>query len=312
MKPLTSTQNSAKSLVHNRLELLLFRLDSRQVFGINVLKIKEILPCPNLTQLPQSHPNIKGVAELRGRAVPVVDLSQAIGRTALPYGKDSESKVIITEFNRKHQGFIVSGVERILERDWKDVLPAPLGASNSYITGVINTPDGLVQIIDVERVLGEINPDDHPIGDLEPVKDEIISYMNNRHIMVVDDSSVARTQTAKTLEHMNLPFLMAKDGREALELIRKYSEQDNNILNTLPMMISDIEMPEMDGYQLTREVRIDPKLHDMFILLHTSLDGRVNVEQAQQAGANATLTKFVPKLLADEILKGFEHLFHNV
>lgn len=309
MKPLTSTQNLATN--HNRLELLLFRLDSRQVFGINVLKIKEILPCPTLTHLPQSHPHVKGVAELRGQAVPVVDLSQAIGRISLPYGKDSESKVIITEFNRKHQGFIVSGVERILEREWKDVLPAPLGATHSYITGVINTPTGLVQIIDVERVLGEIDPDDHPTGNLEPVNDEILSYMNNRHILVVDDSSVARAQTAKTLEQMKLPYLMAKDGREALELIRKHCEQGNNILNTLPMMISDIEMPEMDGYQLTREVRVDSKLHDMFVLLHTSLDGRVNVEQAQQAGANTTLTKFVPKLLADEILQGFEHLLHK-
>lgn len=306
---MASTKHLATN--HNRLELLLFRLDSRQVFGINVLKIKEILPCPNLTQLPQSHPHIKGVAELRGQAVPVIDLSQAIGRTALPCGKESDSKVIITEFNRKHQGFIVSEVERILEREWKDVLPAPLGASHSYITGVINTPTGLVQIIDVERVLGEIDPADHPTGDLEPVNDEILSYMNNRHILVVDDSSVARAQTAKTLEQINLPFLMAKDGREALALIHKHCEQGNNILNTIPMMISDIEMPEMDGYQLTREVRVDSKLHDMFVLLHTSLDGRVNVEQAEQAGANATLTKFVPRLLADEILKGFEHLLHK-
>ncbi|MBI3772446.1 MAG: chemotaxis protein CheV [Gammaproteobacteria bacterium] len=311
MKPLASTQNHTTNHTHNRLELLLFRLDSRQVFGINVLKINEIIPFPTLTQLPQSHPHVKGIAELRGQAVPVVDLSQAIGRSPLPYGKNSESKVIITEFNRKHQGFIISGVDRILEQEWKDVLPPPHGASHSYITGVINTPNGLVQIIDVERVLGEIDPDAHPDGNLDPVNDEILGYMSNRHILVVDDSSVARAQTAKALEQMKLPFVMAKDGREALDLIHKHCENDNNILNTLPMLISDIEMPEMDGYQLTREVRVDSKLHDMFVLLHTSLDGRVNAEQAKQAGANATLTKFIPRLLADEILKGFEHLLHD-
>lgn len=310
MKPRSLTHGTTNHS-SNRLELLLFRLDSHQKFGINVLKIKEIIPCPTLTQLPQSHPNIKGIAELRGHAVPVIDLSQAIGRATIGYGQGTDCKVVVTEFNRKQQGFIVSSVDRILEQDWKEVLPPPAGAANSYITGVINTQQGLVQIIDVERVLGEIDPEAHSNDMVAPVSDEIVTFMNNRHILVADDSSVARAKTARTLEQMNLPLLMAKDGREALELIYNNCAHNNNILNSIPMLISDIEMPEMDGYQLTREVRADAKLHDMFVLLHTSLDGQVNAEQAIAAGANATLTKFVPSLLADEILKGFEHLLHK-
>jgi len=142
MKAPSSTQHPATTS-NRRLELLLFRLDSPQKFGINVLKIKEIIPCPRLTQLPQANRNVCGVAELRGLAIPVVDLSQAIGRSAIPYGKDANCKVIITEFNRKHQGFVVSSVDRILEQDWKDVLPPPPGVANSYITGVVSTPGQL-------------------------------------------------------------------------------------------------------------------------------------------------------------------------
>lgn len=287
-----------RAAASNRLEILLFKLDGRQLFGINVLKVKEIIPCPRLTQIPRSDHTVLGVAELRGKTLPVIDLSLAIGRKGL--GR-AGSKVIIAEFNRTTQGFLVSGVERIMVSDWKDVLPPPAGLAHGYITGVIRGVDNaLVQIIDVEKVLGQVTPTDFNTTQPLEISAAVRHYLERRKVLVVDDSSVARNQTARTLDSLGIPYLLAKDGREALDLIRDCAN------GHIPVVISDIEMPEMDGYQLTRELRADPRYHDVYILLHTSLDGQVNAEHAQAAGANMTLTKFIPDLLAAEVIKGLD------
>lgn len=298
---------SDSSTVTTRLELLLFNLNNKQLFGINVLKVKEILTCPNLTQIPHSSATVIGVADLRGQTLPVLDLAMAIGRAAIHQDRDDAQKVVITEFSRKTQGFLVSGIDRIIVRDWKEVLPPPSGLAGGYITGVIRTDEGLVQLIDVEQVMGQIMGSD--IGSNQSELDqEIISHMQGRDILVVDDSSLARTQTCKLLDQLGINHITARDGKEALELIEALTHDIDNVTDTLPIVISDIEMPEMDGYQLTREIRANPRYKDMYIMLHTSLDGSVNSEHARDAGADETLTKFVPELLTEKIIKGLKHI----
>ncbi len=292
----------------NRLEILLFKLTGNQLFGINVLKVKEIIPCPHLTQIPQSNYTVLGVAELRGHSIPVIDLGTAIGRGSSK--GDKNSKVIIAEFNRRTQGFMVTGVERIIVSDWKDVLPPPSGVSEGYITGVIRTDNGLVQIIDVERVLGQLIDTDIASASQQELTDELREFMSTRHVLIVDDSSVARMQTKQTLDQLGVPYLVAKDGAEALNLIREHTQGADLARDLIPVVISDIEMPEMDGYQLTRELRHENQYAGMYILLHTSLDGQVNSEQAAAAGADRTLTKFIPELLAEEVIKGINAHYH--
>lgn len=296
----------------NRLELLLFRLDTPQYFGINVLKVKEILSCPRLTRIPQSNPVVKGVAELRGQTIPIIDLALAIGRGAIS-DRDhlAEQKVIIAEFNRTVQGFLVSAVDRIIVKDWQDVLPPPKGANSSYITGVIRQDRKLVQIIDVERILGETSPTPETGVETDARDAELIKLMENKVVLVVDDSSIARTQTTRTLERMGIPFFVARDGREALEIIEATAHDSQRLLDRIPLILSDIEMPEMDGYQLTREIRANPKCDGVYVLLHTSLDGVVNADHAQQAGADTTLTKFVPELLASEVARGLRKVLEQ-
>jgi len=288
-----------------RIELLLFHLDGRQLFGINVLKVKEILPCPHLAQLPQTKPVIRGVAELRGQTIPIVDLSMAIGRKTTNIDKQGKDphKVIIAEFNRTTQGFLVSGVERIIVKEWTDVQPPPKGANNSYITGVLQQDDQLIQIIDVERVLGETNPQSLHQDQALPSDEDLTTSMAGRCVLVVDDSSVARAQTVRTLNEIGIPHVVAKDGREALNIINAQAEKHPHLADYFPLIISDIEMPEMDGYQLTRKIRDHSECSGIQILLHTSLDGIVNSDKAKQAGADSILTKFIPELLAQEIRK---------
>lgn len=306
------SENTHSSRMHanansDRLELLLFHVGGSQPFGINVLKVKEVIACPRLTLVPQSHPAVKGVAHLRGEPLTVMDLAMAIGRPALlrDAGSDTNGSVIITEFNRSMQGFLVSGVDRIVVCDWKQVFPPPKGSGvSSYITGVTEIDGKLVQILDVEKVLGEV------VGSDIELSREILAASENgelqgRRVMVVDDSSLARTQTVQTLTSLGVECVLARDGREALDMLQKLNASGDDAA-AVEMVISDIEMPEMDGYTLTTAIRGNQALQDLYVLLHTSLNGAINTERAEKVGADAVLTKFVPEELAKAVHKGFQ------
>ena len=306
-------ENRQSSRMHaqdnsDRLELLLFNVGGTQRFGINVLKVKEVIGCPRLTLVPQSHPAVKGVAHLRGEPLIVMDLALAIGRPAILRDAASETagSVIITEFNRSMQGFLVSGVDRIVVCEWKQVLPPPKGSgSSSYITGVTEIDGKLVQILDVEKVLGEV------VGAGIDLPREMLAAadengaLQGRRVMVVDDSSLARSQTVQTLNRLGVECVLARDGREALELLQKLNAKAD-AAGAVEMVISDIEMPEMDGYTLTTEIRGTRALEDLYVLLHTSLNGAINTERAEKVGADAVLTKFVPEELARAVQLGFQ------
>lgn len=287
----------------NRLELLLFHLGSQQQFGINVLKVKEILDCPPLRQLPNSHSSVCGIAQLRGESLSVIDLSKAIGRTGQYADKANEcsGSIIITEFNRTMQGFLVERVDRIVVREWKDILPpsGTLGAT-SFMTGVTDVDGQLVQILDVENILSNVSPID--ILTLDVDTSEIVQGT----ILIVDDSALARKQIAETLDAINLPYIITANGKEALELLKKCNVNSTDDNNLIAMVVSDIEMPEMDGYSLTENIRKEAGLENMYVLLHTSLTGAINIEKAKQAGANDMLTKFIPEELMDKIVTGLQ------
>ena len=290
----------------NRLELLLFHLGTQQQFGINVLKVKEILDCPSLTQLPNSHPSVCGIATLRGESLSIIDLSKAIGKRG-QHEKENENcngSVIVTEFNRTMQGFLVERVDRIVVREWKEILPpsGTLGAT-SYMTGVTDVDGQLVQILDVENILGNISPTIINISETDLDVTEVVQGK----VLIVDDSSLARKQTADTLNAINLPYITANNGKEALALLKKcnLNESDDE---RIAMVVSDIEMPEMDGYSLTESIRKEAGLEGMYILLHTSLNGEINIEKAKQAGANDMLTKFIPEELMEKIVTGLQKL----
>ncbi len=288
---------------HNRLELLLFRLDSKQLFGINVFKVQEVIHCPPLTQVPDSHAVVRGITNMRGRTITVMDLGKAIGYSGVD--KPEDNFVIVTEYNRRVQGFLVGGVDRIVNMNWEDILPPPQGIGNeNYLTAVTRVEGELVEIIDVEKVLAEV------IGWSDDVSQEYIGQAPGKQekirpvVLVADDSSVARNQIKRTLDKMGVECVLAKDGRQALDQLTQWAEDDENIAlnDRLFMVISDIEMPEMDGYTFTTEVRKDSRLCDLHILLHTSLSGVFNNAMVQKVGANDFIAKFQPDVLAKAVL----------
>lgn len=295
---------------HNRVELLLFRLGTRQVFGINVFKVHEIIPCPNFTHIPKSHSVVCGITYIRDKTVSVIDLSMAIG--GRPHPRDGSGYVIISEYNRSTHGFLVSAVDRIIHLDWSQMKPPPQGTgSHSYLTAVTQFDSTLVEIIDVEKVLTEVTGDTEPLSD-NSIDQALLAETGVKHVLVVDDSSVARHQMKQVLDAIQVEYTMAKDGQQAWELLLGWLDEGKSLSQYLAMVISDIEMPRMDGYTLTTRIRSDPRTQDLYVLLHSSLSGVFNQAMVEKVGADKFLAKFVPDELAATVQSCLaEHRHHT-
>ncbi|AJO80060.1 MULTISPECIES: chemotaxis protein CheV [Pseudomonas] len=284
----------------NRLELLLFRLDGEQLYGINVFKVREVLQCPKLTLMPKSSPVVCGVANIRGATIPILDLAMATGSGGLQ--DQSNPFVIITEYNTKTQGFLVRSVERIVNMNWEEIHPPPKGTGRDhYLTAVTRVDNQLVEIIDVEKVLAEVAPTPETIS-VGVVDVETQHKAVSLRVLTVDDSSVARKQVTRCLQTVGVEVVALNDGRQALDYLRKLVDEGKKPEEEFLMMISDIEMPEMDGYTLTAEIRNDPRMQKLHIILHTSLSGVFNQAMVKKVGADDFLAKFRPDDLASRVV----------
>jgi len=307
---LDSVDQRTQLVGENRLELLLFRINATQLFAINVFKVKEVVKFPALNALPGSHPHISGIANIRGTSIPVIDLRAAIGFQ--PMSDDQESNLIITEYNRSVQGFRVGKVEHIVNMTWSDILPPPKTAgSNNYLTAItrIETEGHtqLVSIIDVEKVLAEIIHYDIRLSD--GVLDEsLVSEMHGRRILIADDSSTARRQIKETLEPFGIEIMETSDGLQALNVLKKWCDEGKSVQDEILMLITDAEMPEMDGYKLTHEIRSDKRMSDLFIALNTSLSGSFNKAMVEKVGCDRFISKFQPDLLVDVVQQKLREL----
>ncbi len=291
----------------NRLELLLFRLAGKQVYGINVFKVKEVLQCPPLTILPKSHPVVIGVAHIRSGTIPIMDMGLATGNQTV--GNPKDCFVIITEYNGATQGFLVAGVERIVNMNWGDIHPPPKGTGKEhYLTAVTEVDDHLVEIIDVEKILSEVSPMEEDISAdiLDTAKSQVGEA---RKVLIADDSKIARKQITKCLESLGIEVTAKNDGREALEHLRSMCDEGTDPAKYYALMISDIEMPEMDGYTLTTSVRNDPRMAKMHIILHTSLSGVFNKAMVEKVGANDFIAKFNPDVLGSKVAERIHELY---
>ncbi|MCI0507859.1 MAG: chemotaxis protein [Gammaproteobacteria bacterium] len=279
----------------NRLELLLFRLHGDQLYGINVFKVQEVIRCPKLTHIPNSKEIVRGIASMRGRTIPVIDLGLALGRPAIE--DQSSAYIIIADYYRSVQGFLVSGVDRIVNMNWEDILPPPKGTGRRhYLTAVTNVDNKIVEIIDLEKVLHEIT------GIKVEVSQQVVSDSKDvlscvKTVLVADDSTVARKHIKRTLDQIGVECVLVKDGKEALEYLEKIADAPGLVNDKLSVVVSDIEMPNMDGYTLTTMIRQNPKLKDLHVILHTSLSGIFNHAMVEKVGAN----EFVPKFNADDL-----------
>lgn len=293
---LDSVDSRTRLVGQNRLELLMFKLHSQQLFAINVFKVQEVLRLPKLTSLPGHHPHVVGIAHLRGQAVPVINLAQAIGMP--PLQPTESSNLIVTEYNSSIQAFLVGSVDRIVNLNWEEIMAPPRTTGRQhYLTAITRLEEKIIEIIDVEKVLAEINPYTIVL-DPNQLEEDIVNAARGMEILMVDDSPTAITQVKQTLAPLGIQVHTATNGRKGLQLLKEWANAGENVPEKLLMLITDAEMPEMDGYSLTSAVREDPRLHDTFIVLHTSMSGNFNKAMVQKVGCDDFLSKFQPKLLA--------------
>lgn len=292
---LDSIDRSTQLAGYNRIALLLFRLDERQYFGINVLKVQEVMPVPALTNMPGAHPYIRGCADIRDHVVPVIDMRLAVGQ---PIDEDARH-LIVAEFNRSVQGFLVRAVDRIVHIDVEDLHPPPRGnnGDEGYLTAITRWNQEIIEIIDVERILAEV------VGLAPDMSSDTLTQAAvppGLRVLVADDSRVARSQIQRVLQQLGIEPVLVNDGREALRYLQGLAEQPGAITDKLLMVISDIEMPDMDGYRLTTEIRRDPRLSSLYVMLHTSLSGVFNNQMVNRVGAD----RFIAKFGADDLAQG--------
>jgi two-component system chemotaxis response regulator CheV len=294
----------------NKLEILMFslgrdlRTSREETFGINVFKVREVMRIPEITRAPEMPPSVEGMVSLRGALVPVIDLAKYIGM-------ESDSKpdiMIVTEYNGHTQGFLVKSVDNILRLDWSamrvppEMLAAEMGG---LVTAITELKDKrLVMMLDVEKVLaetGHFGSDEMIFKAVQPISKE------NRTVFYADDSSVARNQIARTLEAMGVKSISAINGRKAWEELARmadYAESSNTPLKEMVQVIlTDVEMPEMDGYMLTRKIKADKRFNGIPVLMHSSLSSNSNQQLGKAVGVDEYVPKFEPQKLSQTLAR---------
>jgi two-component system chemotaxis response regulator CheV len=287
----------------NKLEILLFSLGMnsltgrRETFGINVFKVREVMRTPPITSAPEMPASVEGMVSLRGVLVPVVDLA----RYAKVTTDTPRSIMIVTEYAGHTQGFLVEGVDTILRLDWSQMRVPPemlVAEMGGLVTAVTELPDGrLVMMMDVEKVLSETtNYDEEAVfRNIKPLNDPSLT------VFFADDSIVARKQITRTLDAMNVKYVGAINGREAwneLEKVAAYAQSSGQeITDLISLVLTDVEMPEMDGYILTKKIKTDPRFAGVPVIMHSSLSGMSN----QQLGKSVGVDEYVPKFEAQKL-----------
>lgn len=287
----------------NKLEILLFSLGTntvtgrRETFGINVFKVREVMRTPPITAAPEMPSSVQGMVSLRGVLVPVVDLAHyAKVETETP-----RSIMIVTEYAGHTQGFLVEGVDTILRLDWSQMKVPPemlMAEMGGLVTAVTELPDGrLVMMMDVEKVLSETTNYDEEVvyRNIKPLDDSTLT------VFFADDSVVARKQITRTLEAMNVKYVSSMNGLEAwneLEKIAAYATASGQkVTDLVSLVLTDVEMPEMDGYILTKKIKTDSRFAGVPVIMHSSLSGMSN----QQLGKSVGVDEYVPKFEAQKL-----------
>jgi two-component system, chemotaxis family, chemotaxis protein CheV len=281
--------------------MLMFTLNhQKQLFAIGTLKVREIVSYLPMTHLPYSHRHVIGTVTLRNVTLPVIDMAAAIGFRPIEKEEYKDCYLIVTDCLRTVVGFMVRSIEKIIECNWKTIESAPPTAGkNVFVTGITRYEDKIVQMLDVELLLSKIYPqyESTKIPILTDVEREQIKPYK---ILLVDDSSIARKQLCDALDRINIPYELCKNGNDALQLMKDCAANHHPV----DILVSDIEMPGLDGYELAFEVQSDPRLSNAYIILHTSLSSEISVDRAHQVGADEALEKFHATELIRAILRG--------
>lgn len=301
---LESVDARTKLAGSNKMEILLFNIGTKEIFGINVFKVREVSQTPRITKTPNMPPGVEGVISLRGNIIPVIALAKLITGDYNASSRFSYETMIVTEFSRHSQAFLVQEVDRIIRVDW-DKVRAPdamLAGNSGKITAITELEDGkLVSILDVEQILASVLGDEKKnIADVPTLQTANDSFM-----FFVDDSAVARKEIVSVLDRMGAKYHQANNGKEAWDKLQNLAgraHHDGSALSrSLRLILVDAEMPEMDGYVLTKLIKSDPRFKDIPVVMHSSLSSNASRAMGSSVGVDAYVAKFDPLVLAETL-----------
>ncbi len=282
----------------NKMEILLFTLGTREIFGINVFKVREVTKTPSITKTPHMPAGVEGVISLRGSVIPVIDLARFIGHSGDRLG----GTMMVTEYSRRTQGFLVEGVDRIVRVDWERVRSpdSVITGHDNLITAITELPDGtLVSVLDVEQVLVDAFGEPR-VPDLPPAE-----AAEEAVVFFADDSVVARKEIGHVLDRLGVKYHQANNGAEAwsrlLAMATRAAQDGEPLHRQLNVILLDAEMPEMDGYVLTRQIKADSRFAGVPVVMHSSLSSQANHAMGKHVGVDAYVSKFDAAILADTL-----------
>ncbi|MBF0455462.1 MAG: chemotaxis protein CheV [Magnetococcales bacterium] len=287
----------------NQMEMLTFFLADNQQYGINVFKIIEVIETPrNVVVMPNSHKAIVGAIDFRGKAVTVIDLGCGLGLAPVDY-RNSLSYIIVCEYSGTTQGLMVTSPNKLLNKSWGDVQRPGSGIQSSgYLTALTYEENGeAVQILDIEKLLGEIIGVDNEIEESLLKQGQGMNLKGVFRVLVIDDSKAAQKLLTSTLDKLGVEYDVFDGAQPAFDRLESSLTDEGSIYS---LIVSDIEMPGMDGFTFTRKVKqhADPRVSSVHLVLHSSMSNQSNKVKAQEIGADDFIPKYDPNAIAGLIL----------
>ncbi len=293
----------------NELEIVEFRIDEYDhegkivpcYYGVNVAKVREIIRLPHLWKVLNSHPALPGMIKLRDKVITVVDLAVTLNK---PVGDLKADRIIVLEFNRLVVAILVHSVSRIYRISWEQVEPPVKTASSNQVTGLVKMDNRIILVLDFEKIVGELYREYALNDDIALLPETIQTVDRSRfNVLVADDSPFIRNTMCASLRAAGYNVIEAENGEEALNVVleryEKSKQKGVSFREVLSLLITDIEMPKMDGLHLTSRIKKDETLKELPIIIFSSLASEDNIRKWQALGAAGILTKpDLPKLVA--------------
>ena len=272
----------------NEFEIVEFSI-GKVNYGINVAKVREVIQRAPVTAMPQAHPYIDGLFTLRGKAIPLVNLPRCLN---VANGDDAKN-IIVTEINNYDIGFLVENVSRIHRISWKDMEPSPEVGDQSRVVGIIKMPDRIVLLLDFETIIAEINPEiNAKLTTVEDAAADVRALRSDVHVVVAEDSPMLRDLLVTTLHDSGYRFVRDfGNGADAWEYLRGLAAKDGDISDHVGIIVSDVEMPKMDGHRLLKLVRANERLAEVPLVLFSSLINDEMRLKGESLGASAQISK---------------------
>ena len=291
----------------NEFEIVEFSIGNVN-YGINVAKVREVITRTPVTEMPQAHPYIDGLFTLRGNAIPLVNLPRCLNVPT----KEEPKNIIVTEINNYNIGFLVDNVSRIHRISWKNMEPAPEVGDQSRVVGIVKMQDKIILLLDFETIIAEINPEiNAKLTTVENAPADIRAKRVNTHVVCAEDSPLLRELLVSTLHDSGYRFVRDfNNGQDAWQYLSEQLKKDTPIEDQVRVIISDIEMPQMDGHRLLKLVRSDPRFENIPFVLFSSLISEEMRLKGEALGANGQISK--PEInqligLLDELVFGIKH-----